>query len=98
HDVHADRVEPRRFELAEAFAQAHAEPERRYRRTVFAGPGFTVEALLMDHGTPSIAYIVREDPRVNIDPAKLAALGLRPGPWLQRLRGQRADEAETITV
>jgi ribonuclease Z len=52
----------------------------------------------MDHGTPSAAYVVREAPRVNVDPARLAALGLRPGPWLQRVRGPRADYAETIEV
>src|SRR6516225_5087366 len=35
---------------------------------------------------------------VNVDPARLTVLGLRPGPWLQRVRGPRADEAETIDV
>jgi ribonuclease Z len=52
----------------------------------------------MDHGTPSVAYVVRETPRINVDPARLAATGLRPGPWLQRVRGPRADEAEMVLV
>jgi ribonuclease Z len=33
-----------------------------------------------------------------VDPGRLAALGLRPGPWLQRVRGPRADAAETVVV
>jgi ribonuclease Z len=41
---------------------------------------------------------VRETPRVNIDTGKLAQHGLRPGPWLQRVRGPRASEGETIVV
>jgi ribonuclease Z len=87
-----------RFELAEAFAHAHDEGERPWDHIVLEGPGYTVEAFLMDHGTPWIAYLVRETPRVNVDPARLAALGLRPGPWLQRVRGPRADETETVVV
>lgn len=98
HDLYPDHIQTRRFELAEAFAQAHDEGERSRDRTVLIGPGYTVEALLMDHGTPSAAYVVREKPRVNVDPSRLAALGLRPGPWLQRVRGPRAGEEETVVV
>lgn len=98
HDVSSDRIQTQRLELAEAFTQTHAEPERAWQGSIFEGPGYTVEALLLDHGTPSLAYVVREKPRVNIDPARLAALGLRPGPWLQRIRGPRADEAESILI
>ncbi len=98
HDLHPGHVVTRRFELAEGFAQAHAEPDVPRSLTAVTGPGYTVEALLMDHGTPSAAYVVRETPRVNVDTARLAALGLRPGPWLQRVRGPRAADGETVVV
>lgn len=98
HDLHADRVESRRFELAEKFATDHPAGGRDYDRVFLAGPGYTVEAHLMDHGTPSVAYVVRETPRVNVDPQALARHGLRPGPWLQRVRGPRADAGETVAV
>jgi ribonuclease Z len=57
-----------------------------------------VEALLLDHGTPSAAYVVRETPRVNIDPGRLAASGLRPGPWLKRLQDPGVADAEVLVV
>jgi ribonuclease Z len=98
HDLHADHVETHCFELTEAFAQGYAEGVRSYDRTFLHGPGYTVEALLMDHGTPSVAYVVRETPRLNIDRRKLAQLGLRPGPWLQRLRGPRNADHEPVVV
>jgi ribonuclease Z len=98
HDLHPGRIKARRFELAEAFAHAHEAGERPWDHTVLEGPGYTLEALLMDHGTTSAAYVVRESPRVNVDPARLAALGLRPGPWLQRVRGPRAGQEETVVV
>jgi ribonuclease Z len=98
HDLHAGRVETHRFELAEAFATDHAEDGRLTDRVFLQGPGYTMEALLMDHSTPSAAYVVRELPRVNVDTGKLAGLGLRPGPWLQRVRGPRAAGAEMVAV
>src|SRR5262245_6814070 len=98
HDIHPGRVATRRFELAEAFSHSHDDGERPHDRTILDAGEFTVDALLMDHGTPSVAYVVREAPRVNVDVGKLAALGLAPGPWLKRLRGPRAAEGETVVA
>lgn len=98
HDLYDSRVQTHRFELTEAFAYDHAEAERFYDRTFLHGTGFTVEALLMDHNTPSVAYVVRESSRVNIGTGKLDQLGLRPGPWLQKVRGPRAVEGESVLV
>src|SRR5262249_6716455 len=98
HDLHPGHVATTRFELGEVFARAHDEGTRGYDRTILEGPGYSVEALLMDHGTPSVAYVVREAARVNVDTGRLAQLGLKPGRWLQRVRGPRADEQETVAV
>jgi ribonuclease Z len=98
HEIHDDRVRTTRFALDEAFARPHAEGERPRGPAVLDAEDFTVEALTMNHGTPSLAYVVREAPRVNVDTAKLAALGLRPGPWLKRVRGPRAGAEETVAV
>jgi ribonuclease Z len=98
HDIHIDRVVSHRLELAEVFARAHPEGERAITGHFLSGPGFTVEAHTMNHGVPSVAYVVREMPRVNVDPRKLAGLGLRPGPWLQRIRGPQADAEEVVDV
>ncbi len=51
----------------------------------------------MNHGTPSLAYIVRESTRVNLDMAKLAALGLKPGPWVGRLKDQGL-QTDTVEI
>jgi ribonuclease Z len=98
HELHPGRIRTYRFELAEAFAYAHDEGDGPCEGSVLEGPGYAVEPLLMDHGTPSVAYVVRETPRVNVDPVKLANMGVRPGPWLQRVRDPRAAEGETVIV
>lgn len=93
-DIHPERIHTTRFELGEAFAVAHDEGSRAYDRTICEGAGYTVEALTMDHRTPTLAYIVREKTRRNVDPSRLAALGLRPGTWLKELKESTSDAGE----
>jgi ribonuclease Z len=86
HDVLETTVETTRFELAEAFENAYPDGTRDQVRTILETPDFTVETVEMDHLTPSLAYIVREPPRTNLDAAKLSALGLKPGGWVKDLK------------
>jgi ribonuclease Z len=85
-DILADQLQTAHFDLHESFAIAHPEPPVKHQGLVYATDSFAVTALVMDHKTPSIAYIVREAPRRNVDVSRLAALGLRPGPWLRQLK------------
>lgn len=96
-EIHPDEIHTARFELPEAFAVRHDEGTRSYERVACEGTGYVVEALTMDHKTPSLAYIVRERARWNVEVSRLAALGLRPGPWLKELKDE-ASGAETVTV
>jgi ribonuclease Z len=45
-----------------------------------------VRAVALDHKIPSLAFAVRERDFYNIDPVALAAMGLRPGRWLNELK------------
>ena len=85
-DVHPGQVHSTRFELREAFAVAHDEGVRPYEKSLVEGDGFIVEAITMEHRTPTLAYVIREKPRRNVDTSRLASLGLRPGPWLKLLK------------
>jgi ribonuclease Z len=98
-EIGPDAVRTSKYLAREAFRTAHAEPEwPRRNLTVIDGDGFTVDAVLLDHGTPSVGYVVRELPRVNVDTEKLFAKALKPGKWLQRLRGPTAEPGETVEV
>ncbi len=91
-EIHPHEVRTARYELREAFSTVHDECAQPYEWTIFEGEAYTAEAITMDHRTPSMAYIIREKPRQNVDTSRLAALGLRPGPWLKSLK-----EIETTT-
>jgi len=57
----------------------------------FADSVLEVEAVPLDHKIVSMAYAVRERTHLNVRPEALAALGLRPGPWLNRLKAAVRD-------
>ena len=86
HDVDEGTIQDYRFELSQAFREAHDEGARDMGDGISSGEGYRVEALTMDHRTPSLAYIIREKPKVNIDTKKLASAGFRPGPWMRDLK------------
>ncbi|MES2706899.1 MAG: MBL fold metallo-hydrolase [Verrucomicrobiota bacterium] len=92
-DICPRRSHTFRFELSEAFAVAHEEGGK----SPLEGAGFTVEPLIMDHRTPSVAYVVREKPRINIDASLLPSLGLRPGPWLKQLK-ELSGPADVVVI
>lgn len=96
HEIHPTARHTTRFELHEAFAQGHQEePQPLSEGRIIETPEYTVDALAMDHLTTTIAYIVREQPRCNVDMAKMRELGIKPGAWMQQLKpGPNAAEAD----
>jgi len=101
-DIGQDGVARSYYREDEAFAIAHPAPladaERLPSPLIIATPTYTVEALEMDHLTPSMAYVLREAPHLNVDPGKLATLGLRPGPWLKQVKEAQPNEGPTILI
>lgn len=98
-EIAPDTVHTTKYLAKEAFRTAHIQPEcPRHSLAVISGEGFVVDAVLLNHGTPSVGYIAREVPRVNVDTEKLSAKGFKPGKWLQRLRGPLAQPGETVEV
>src|SRR5262249_458773 len=66
-DVEPDRVITPRLLTAEAFEHAHPAGETPFKGIVYEAEGLTVEARIMDHGIPCLAYAVRERPRLNVN-------------------------------
>jgi len=85
HEIHGDRVNATRMEVAEAFALRHPA-EGGPCDPLIDGPDYRVTVRLLDHRGPSAAYRVDEECRLNVNPERLAKSGLRPGPWVQSLK------------
>jgi len=59
-------------------------------------PSFRVRSVLLEHDIPCLCFSLEEKGHINVDKVKLEGLGLRVGPWIQRLkdavRNGRGDE------
>ena len=75
-----------RFAARHRFVREPLGAPRRFDGVVFTDPVFTVEAAPLDHRIVSMAYAITERMHLNVRPDALAAAGLRPGPWLNRLK------------
>jgi ribonuclease Z len=99
HDIGDDAVTAWQFETQERFLVAHLAGARPFENPVWQSPDLRVEACILDHLTPCLAYHVAERDRVVIDTEALSALGLRPGPWCAEVKAQdeRPDDV-VVTV
>ncbi len=95
YDVGVERVHGSRFELHEAFAEAHEAGAWSFGGVLVETAELRIEALLMDHLTPSLAFVVREKPRLNIDKEALQRSGFVGGPWLE---GLKDASVRTVTI
>lgn len=98
HDVAPDEIVRWRFQTREAFATAHPAGTAPFSGSVLATDAFTIEALHLEHRTPSLAYLLRERPRLHIDMARLTTLGLPPGAWLRQLKEPQPDEPPAVEI
>lgn len=86
------------------FAAARRFARERLGSSPFTGVCFqddvlTVEAAPLDHRIVSLGYAVSERTHLNVRPEALAASGLRPGPWLARLKAAvRAGVDDDLAV
>ncbi|GGJ41799.1 MBL fold metallo-hydrolase [Deinococcus roseus] len=97
HEVHADHIQTTHFLAHEAFSVAYPQPVRPHSSVILEHEAFSVQALPLSHHGVSLGYRVQEKPRTNIDMTKLAALGLKPGPWMQHLKDPQYQQ-ETLEV
>jgi ribonuclease Z len=85
HEIDAEAVRSARMEVFEAFALRHDE-QARPADPLIQNDDYRVTVQILDHRGPSAAYRVDEAHRLNVKPERLAASGLRPGPWIQTLK------------
>lgn len=96
-DVHPTFIDEYRFELSEAFAESHYEEQLPHDRLTFEGVNYQAYSYARDHQTTTLAWLIKEKPRWNVDTEQLKSMGLSSGPWLRDLKNQEHDE-ETVNI
>jgi ribonuclease Z len=91
------------FRARREFRASHVDGDRPPAGTVFADRELRIEARILDHGIPCLAFALQESLRVNVWTVGLAHIGLLVGPWLNAAksavrRGEPDDALITVAA
>jgi ribonuclease Z len=79
YEFHTYELNPPTWDLQDLGPQKTTIP--------YQNEAFQVEYCLLDHGTPSVAYLFKAHDKTSID---LTGSGLQPGPWVKQLKEAHA--------
>ena len=85
HEVSEQSVSTAKFIASEGFSRRDGET-RPFNGILIKEPMFTVQAVHLDHKTPSLAFSIMENFHININKDALVKYGLPVGPWLNDLK------------
>lgn len=85
-EVHPDHMQLARFACPEGFQRRDEPIARPFNGVILEEPQFLVRAALLDHRIPCLGFALEEKVHLNVDRARLDALGLPVGPWLMDVK------------
>ena len=88
HEVHRDHIRLHSFIGPEGFRSRCDGEEPRQDRVIWSCRYASVEAELLDHKLPVLAFRLRERQHFAIDPQRLELRGLVPGDWISDLKNR----------
>ena len=80
------QLQSARFRLKTAFTREGTDHGQLVDSVLHSEPTFRVSTAILDHRTPSLAFVAEEVAHVNVWKSRLAELGLPVGPWLHQLK------------
>ena len=86
HEIHETIVRRSHFPGPEGFVRRDLAEEPRTDRTIWSSRYVSVDAAILDHKLPVLAFRITERPPFSVDGKKLAARGLQAGDWLRDLK------------
>ncbi|HSB78060.1 MAG TPA: MBL fold metallo-hydrolase [Candidatus Methylomirabilis sp.] len=86
HEVHPDHVAKARFVCPEGFVRRDDPVTYPFNGVILEEPHFRVRAVHLDHRIPCLAFTLEETIHLNVDKARVEAMGLPVGPWLMDLK------------
>ncbi len=98
-EVHPDHLQTARFACPEGFERRDEPAARPFHGVLVEEPEFRVRAAVLDHRIPCLGFALEETIHLNVDKARLDALGLPVGPWLMDVkRAIRAGASDDLPI
>ncbi|MCD6292382.1 MAG: ribonuclease Z [Deltaproteobacteria bacterium] len=98
YDIHENTIEQTTFACRRKFQFEPTTTKPREDATIFTAPTFNIAATTLDHGTPCLAFVLKEPLQVKIRPEELDRRGWIPGPWLSQVRQALQSKSPSDTV
>jgi len=101
HEVHHDQVLTKDYACRSRFTPKTTAQKKAFRGILLKEPGFHIEATLLDHRIPCLAFSLVESFYVNILKEGLKEMDLPLGPWLNRFKKalyEKQDQNSEFTV
>jgi ribonuclease Z len=99
HEVHPGLLSTTLFPGPEGFVPKPASETAVNNQEIFHNELVTVRAAILDHKLPVLAFRLDETPAFVVDPDRLDAAGLLPGPWIREMKTMMRDgRRETLAV
>lgn len=99
HEVHPDLLSTTLFPGPEGFVPRPADEQHVTNMEIFSNELVTVRAAILDHKLPVLAFRLQETPAFVVNPERLDAAELLPGPWIRDLKARlRSGSHDAITV
>lgn len=87
-EIHGESLSSYLTRSCDGFSSIEPLGQKPINKHFLETPEIAVQAVSLDHGSPSIGYLLstKSSPTVNV--ARLADMGLRTGPWMRALRDE----------
>jgi ribonuclease Z len=83
---------------SDGFRSMESVGSKKMEGVVLDTPDLSVRALSLDHGTPSIAYVLATKAAQSVDTDKMKELNLTPGPWVRLLKDMALSPDESVEI
>jgi ribonuclease Z len=97
-EIRHNRLVTRQFRCQNGFTPTIPETTRHDTAIIWQEPGLRIQAALLDHHIPSLAFALQEQFHINILRPALDEMGLQVGPWLNRFKSLLFDQADPATA
>ena len=94
-EIQTNKIIRQRFACKDRFKGQRKSIHSPFNGRILEESDISIDAALLDHGIPSLGFTITERFHINIIKNGLAALKLRPGPWLQVFKNSVYDDAES---
>lgn len=97
NNINENNIVTSKFLASEGFAKKHRVKSNPFKGVIIDNKDFKIEAVILNHIIPSIAYRITEKDRININKKELELNQLEQGPWLEKVKDLSIEGKEKIS-